>query len=162
MTILHLSELNLEAFLRAVEDIVERFGLETFFYLPDTSGEMKYLPEDPHNFTLKDLIKEHETRLVEPAPVLDTSNNETPESIIARFKCYDEYEKCDFSLSRLAIESLVHPELRAEVIVQFNHTKNFKKLPGSIYLMMVLDVCHASFSFKMDEAARDSRGVISS
>ena len=87
-----LSELNLEAFLRAVEDIVERFGLETFFYLPDTSGKMKYLPEDPHNFTLKDLIKEHETRLVEPAPVLDTSSNETPESIIVRFKCYDEYE----------------------------------------------------------------------
>jgi len=56
-------------------------------------------------------------------------------------------------LSRLAIEALVHPELRAEVGVQFSHENLFKKLPGSIYLMMVLEVCHASFSFKMDDAA---------
>merc|ERR1740124_1351391 len=43
-----LTELNLEGFLRAVGDMVERFGLETFFYLPDSGGSMKYLPEDPH------------------------------------------------------------------------------------------------------------------
>ena len=60
---------------------------------------------------------------------------------------------CDWSLSRLAIEALVHPDLCAEVVVQFNHTNSFKKLPGSVYLMMVLDVCHASFSCKMDETA---------
>lgn len=40
-----------------------------------------------------------------------------------------------------------------EVVVQFNHTLSFKKIPGSMYLIMVLDVCHASFSCKMDEDA---------
>ena len=32
--------------------------------------------------------------------------------------------------------------------------KQFKKLPGSVYLMMILEVCHASFAFKMDDAAK--------
>lgn len=56
---------------------------------------------------------------------------------------------CDFSLSRLAIEALVYPDLRAEIVVQYNHMDNLKKYPGNIYLMMVFGVCHASFSFKM-------------
>ena len=33
-----LTELNPEGFLRAVGDIVERFCLETFFYIPDSGG----------------------------------------------------------------------------------------------------------------------------
>ena len=150
-----LTELNLEGFLRSVGEVVERFGLETFFYLPDSAGIMKYLPEDPHTFTLALVLTEHESRCSEPAPIMGgvDNNTETPASIIDRFKCYDDYEMCDWSLSRLAIEALVHPDLRAEVVVQFNHTDSFKKLPGSVYLMMVLDVCHASFSCKMDEAA---------
>ena len=149
-----LSELTLESFLRSVGDIVERFGLETFFYLPDSAGKMQYLPEDPHTFTLQTVLNEHKSRLVEPAAVKDATNVETPESVLARFKSYDAYEKCDISLSRLAIESLVHPELRAEIVVQFNHMDEFKKIPGSVYLMMVLEVCHASFSFKLDDAAK--------
>jgi len=61
---------------------------------------------------------------------------------------------CDVSLSRLAIEALVHPELCAEIVVQFNHMPKFKKLPSSVYVMMVLDVLHASIAFKMDDAAK--------
>jgi len=62
--------------------------------------------------------------------------------------------RCVTSLSRLAIEALVHPNLRSEVIVQVNHTPLFKKLPGSVYLMMVLEVCHTSFTFKIDKATK--------
>ena len=126
-----LSELNLEAFLTGVGDTVERFGLETFFYLPDSLGEMKYLPEDPHTFTLQSVLDEHESRLVEPSPVNDSAGVETPASIIARYKCYDAYEMCDFSLSRLAIEALVHPDLRAEIVVQYNHMDNLKNIQGT-------------------------------
>ena len=133
--------------------MVERFGLETFFYLPDSNGTMKYLPEDPYTFTLSTNPPEHESRISKPTPILDTSNVKTPESIIAQFKCYNAYEQCDWSLSRLAIETLVHHDLQAEVVVQFSHTSSFKKLPGNIYFMMVLEVCHALFSCKMDEAA---------
>ena len=42
-----LSELNLERFLHAVGDIIERFGLEILFYLPDTIGLMNYPPKTP-------------------------------------------------------------------------------------------------------------------
>jgi len=48
----------------------------------------------------------------------------------------------------------VHTDLRADVVVQNNHTPSFKKIPGNIYLMMVFDVCHASFEFKMEDAAK--------
>ena len=85
---------------------------------------------------------------------IDSTSAKKPDSILAKFKCYDNYEQCDFSLSRLAVESLVHPDLRAEIVVQHNHMDNFKKLPGNVYLMMVLDVCYASFLFKRDEAVK--------
>ena len=104
---------------------------------------MKYLPEDPHTFTLSDLMTEHKYRLIEPPHIYDSTTTETPASIIARLKTYEAYEICDFSLSLLAIEALVHPDLRADAVVQFSHEEFFKKLPGSVYLMMVLDVCHA-------------------
>jgi len=86
--------------------------------------------------------------------VCDDKGDKTPALVAARFKCYDTYELCDFSLSRLAIETLVYPDLRAEVVVQHNHMLSFKKLPGNVYLMMVLDVCHALFAFKMDDVAK--------
>ena len=74
--------LNLEGFLRAVGDIVERFGLENFFYLPDSSCSMKYLPENPCTFTLASILVEHESRLLDLSPVLYSSRVETPSSII--------------------------------------------------------------------------------
>ena len=115
---------------------------------------MKYLPEDPHTFALPLVLDKHKSRLIEPAQALDSAGDETASSTVARFKCYDDYERCDLSLSRLTIEVLVHPGLRSEVIVQFNHTPLFKKFPGSVYLMMVLEVCHASCTFKIDEASK--------
>ena len=37
-------------------------------------------------------------------------------------------------------------------MVQFSYIPSFKKIPGNIYLVMVLEEYHASFSCKMDEA----------
>ena len=54
-----LTEINMELFLRSVADVVELFGLENFFYAMDTDVIMKYLPEEPRNFTLAAVIKEH-------------------------------------------------------------------------------------------------------
>jgi len=64
-----LLELNMETFLRSVADIVERFGLETFFYLPDSDNVMRYLPEEPHKLTLASVLAEHQSRVTEPAAV---------------------------------------------------------------------------------------------
>ena len=85
-----LSEMNLERFLNSVGDTVE--------HLPDLAGKMKYFPEDPHTFTLKVVIAEHESRLIDPAAVSDDKGVETSESVKSRFKCFDEYEICDFSV----------------------------------------------------------------
>ena len=148
-----MTELNLKGFLRVVGGMVDRFDTETFFYLAYSTGTMKYLPEDPYTLTFASVLAEHESRITAPSVVIDALENETPESIVTQFKCYDEYEYCDWSLSRLTIEALVHPGLRADVVVQFNHTASFKKLPGSVYIMMVLDMCHEPFSYKVDEAA---------
>jgi len=145
-----LSEFNMEEFLRLVADIVEQFGLEMFFNLPDSDKVMRYLPEEPH----KSVLAEHQSRVIEPAAACDDKRDDTPASVAARFKCYDSYELCDFSLSRLTIETLVHPDLRATVVVQHNQMPSFKKLLGNVYLMMVLDVCHASFVFKMENASK--------
>ena len=126
-----LSNLSMESYLRNVAEVVESFGLKAFFYIKDIDGKMKYLPEEPYSFTIDDILAEHTSRLVEPSVITNsqTPHVETPESTLAWLHCYDPYEKCDFSISRLVIESLVHPELRAEIIVQFSLTPSFKKLP---------------------------------
>ena len=54
-----LSELNMDALLCSVADIVEQFVLETFFYLPDSENVMRYFPEEPHNFKLASVLDEH-------------------------------------------------------------------------------------------------------
>ena len=51
-----LIKLNLEGLLIAISSIVERFGLEILFYLPDKNETTKYLPEDPHIFTLASVL----------------------------------------------------------------------------------------------------------
>ena len=92
------SDLNLEGFLCAVGNTIERFGLETYFYLSDSSGTMKYFPEDLHTFSLTSVLDEDTSQLLEPSPVMDTTGSETLASIIARHKCYEIYEYCDISL----------------------------------------------------------------
>ena len=68
------------------------------FYIPDSTGEMKYLPKDPHNFTLTSVLDEHKSRLTEPTAVMDSTGMETSASKQAHFKSYNQYELCDFSL----------------------------------------------------------------
>lgn len=148
-----LSELNTEGFLRVVGDMVERFGMQSFFYLLDSLGVIQYLPEEPHTFSLAQVQATHTSHLSEPAAVTNAAGDETSASLLAWFKCYDLYEQCDFSLSRLTIEALTHPDLRAQVVVQYGTGKSFKRLPGQVYQMMILQVCHASFAVKLEEVA---------
>ena len=68
----------------------------------DLDGTMKYLQGKPQNFTPDSVISEHDSRLVEPVHVIDGLEDapvETPASILARFKSYGTFDKCDFSLS---------------------------------------------------------------
>ena len=98
-----LSEFIMEAFSRSVVGLVESFGIDTFFYIMDIDGSMKYLQEEPHHFTLELVQAEHSSWLVEPEHKfigVGEAWRESTKSVNAHFKCYDEFEKCDFSLSR--------------------------------------------------------------
>jgi len=59
--------------------------MENLSYLPDSLGEMKYLPENPHTITLQFVLDKHKSRIVEPSPINASNEDETPESIIAIF-----------------------------------------------------------------------------
>ena len=64
------SQFNMESFLRAVGDIVERFGLENF-YVMESDRIMNYLSEEPHNFVLLAVFDKHTSRMVEPDSVTE-------------------------------------------------------------------------------------------
>ena len=52
---------------------------------------MKSLIDEPHSFTLAELIAEYKSLIAdEPSHIVDKDGDEHSSSIIARFKCYDE------------------------------------------------------------------------
>ena len=75
---------------------------------------MKYLLDNPHDFTFEQVNQDYEDRLDEPDKI-EVSGTETAASIKARFIAYDEYKQFDRSLSRLAVESLMSPDFREQI-----------------------------------------------
>jgi hypothetical protein len=133
------------------KDMVQRYGLQSFFYLPGPDLSMHNLATKPHSFTLNDVLSEHEAQNVqEPSPVYDEHQDELPASILDHFKCYDEFEIDDINLSQLVVDSLISAELRQKVKTHFSHYPDFAYLPGQVYFMMILEVCNASFTFELN------------
>lgn len=149
------SELDKEEFIRAIEDIVDRYGFESFFYVPHPlqPTTMINLAEEPHTLSFEQVITDHNDRLVQPPKVFESDGiTETPASISARFACYDDYEKCDFGLSRIAVESLVSASLRSKIHTRYSTLSGYKRFPGQVYFMMVLEVTNASVSLDISGA----------
>ena len=113
---------------------------------------MKYLAEEPHLFTIEQVMNEHASRLTQPAPEFDDNDDETVTSISSRFRCYDKYEKFDISLSRRVLETLLSQDIKATIRIKYGHLSNFKSLPGQVIFMMALDVSNASAIQDIDEA----------
>ena len=84
--------------------------------------------------------------------VVDSGGDETPTSVINRFKCYDDFELDDVGLSRLAVEALLSVSLREKLETRFSHYPRFQNLPGQIIFMMVLDTCNASAEIDVEGA----------
>ena len=153
-------EMNKDEFVQEIRASVRKFGLESFFCLPDRSGKMKFLVTSSHLFTLEDVLDEHASRLEdEPQAIVDANGTETRDSVLARFKKYDDFERCDLSLSRLVVENLVGPELRQKIFNRFDHREDFDYLPGQVYFMMVLDVTHASVHVDLEDARTNLRDI---
>ena len=128
-------ELDKMDFIRSLDTTVSRFGLESFFHLPLT-GEMKYLIDDSHHFTIQDVMDEHSSRL----------------ATTGTFKEYDDYERFDIYLSRLAVEALISSALEGKIRIRYGHYDNFKRLPGQVYFMMILDICNSSADHDIEAA----------
>ena len=127
------TQLNKEEFLEMVKDVVKRYGLQSFFYMPNSQDEMTYIVDEPHAFDVDTVLAEHLSRMNEPEPITTVDaggfNVETYASKLARFRCYDSFESFDIHLSRLAIESLISFSVRARVDVRFNHFDDYAELP---------------------------------
>ena len=148
------TELDKEDFLLAVDEVVLSYGLQSFFYVPDSDGIMRYLAEESHLFTITDVLTEHRSRLTEPRPIFESESVETDASIVNRYKCYDKYERFDLSLSRRILETLLSQDIKATIRIKYGHLPQFKSLPGQIIFMMALDVSNASAIQDIDEATK--------
>lgn len=154
LTVTTSTEYDKDGFLHAVKEKVRYYGLQTFFYLPDSAGHMVFLLNNPYDFTLEEVTTEYEGQLNKPDKVLKdgSTTDETDASILNRFKAFDVYELSDLSLSRLCVECLLLDGFRENIINRFSHLPLFDDLPGQVYLMMVLDTCLASASVDVDGA----------
>ena len=154
------TEFDKEEFLLTVDYSVNAYGFQTFFHLPDETGEMRDLSEDSHLFTVQQVIDEHYSRLDEPGPVYDPgTTTETDASKLARFRCYDKYERFDMSLCRRVMDSLLTHNLKATIRIKFGHLPQFKALPGQIIVMMALDVSNASATQDIDDATTSFKAL---
>ena len=83
---------------------------------------MKSLVDEPHSFTLAEVIVEYESIIADELyPIIDKDGGDHPSSDIYWFKYNDEYKLCNLALSRLAVEALISPTLRDKIQVKFGH-----------------------------------------
>ena len=151
-------ELDKEALLLTINDLVRGYGFQTFFYLPGKDGSMKYLIDEPYFFSVNDVLNDHKSQLSEPDPVLldDTDlTSETQESVRDCFRCYDLFERFDISILRRVVQALISKPLQDKVRIKFGHDPHFCSYPGSVYLSMVLDVCNTSSSLDISSATTE-------
>ena len=71
------TELDKEQFFQSVNENINFYGLQTFFFLPDSSGDMKSLMKNIHLFALDDVTNEHDSRLTEPPAIMNANGVET-------------------------------------------------------------------------------------
>ena len=154
------AELDKEQFIAALKDKVKFHGMQNVFYMLNAQGKMTSLLDDYHEFTVEEVIVEHESRSKsEPAAITDVNGDETSESETDRFRCYDDYEFDDIALSRLIVESLLTQSFREKLEVRFSHYDDFDELPGHVIFMMTLNTCNASVEMDIEAAKESFRGL---
>ena len=115
---------------------------------------MKYLLDNPHDFTFDEVYDDYKDHVDEPTPVMntDTPPLEIPESIADFHKAYNIYKLSDHSLSQFVVESLLSSGFREQILNRFSHKDNFEELPGHVYFMIAMDMCLASALVDIDGA----------
>lgn len=64
------------------------------------------------------------------------------------------YEQNDILLLRLIVDCLISSQLRQQVTMRYRHDPLFNDYPGSVYLLMILDVVNASTSMDIATATK--------
>ena len=88
----YITEIDTDQFIIAVKEKARYYGLHNLLYLPGLDGKMCYLLDTSYDITVKEVITEHKSRLVEPTAILDDAGDEIVASVRARFRSYDEFE----------------------------------------------------------------------
>ena len=77
------TEYDKEDLLIDIKEKLAYYSLHTFFDMPTAAGKMKNLILNYHLSVLDEIIKEYESRLINPDPVLEANHCETKDSIQA-------------------------------------------------------------------------------
>ena len=72
----YFTEYDKEEFIQDIKGKVSYCGLEMFFTMPDADGMMINHILNSHLFKFDDIIKEYESRLIKPNPVLKEDSGE--------------------------------------------------------------------------------------
>jgi len=113
---------------------------------------MTSILKESHAYTGNEVIAEYEDRLTEPNSIINDEGKETDESVLARYKAYDEFELNDLLLSRIMVESLLSTLFREKLDTMFSHLRDYDELPGQVIFMMTLEACNASANLDVEGA----------
>ena len=135
------NELDKEAFIRTIRTLVRQHGHESFYAIKDDSGTVVDLLKNLPNFNLNKVQAEFERRIA--------STNTSIEA-------FDEMELADIQLSRLVVRSRITAEFARKVEVRYGvNNVDFETYSGAVYLMQVLETCHASTGRDVAQAKKD-------
>ena len=128
-----------------------------FFQFNVRMKKMTSLLKESHAFTVEEVIVEYQDRLDEPQPVLNENGQETDESKVSRYACYDEYELNDLHLSRMVVESLLTATFCEKLDTRFSHVEEYEGMPGQVLFMMTLEACNTSANLDVEGAKESFR-----
>jgi hypothetical protein len=129
-------ELEKDQFIRTIEQLTREHGRK-LFYAIEKDGTIHDLLRSPQLFTVEDVIDSHVMRL-------DSNSTEASK--------YDEFERDDFDITRMAVKSRLTEKIKDDIRTRYDHDPALYDYPGPALFMMVLDTCNASHSFDSDGA----------
>jgi hypothetical protein len=129
-------ELDKDQFVRTIEQLT-REHVQQVCYAIEKDGTIYDLLRSLHLFTIEYVIDSHTMRL-------DSNSTEASK--------YDEFERDDIDMTRLAVESRLTEKIRDAIRTRYHHGPAFYDYPGPVLFMMALEICNASQSFDIDGA----------
>jgi hypothetical protein len=129
-------ELDKDQFVCTIEQLTREHG-QQIFYAIEKDRTIHDLLRLPHLFTVEDVIDIHMIHL-------DSNSTEASK--------YDEFERDDIDMKRLAVEYRLTEEIRDAIFTRYDHDPALYDYPGLVLFMMEMDICNASKSFDIDGA----------